>query len=100
MSSPCPFCSAPITLMQCLSAPSPWHLKCSQCANSIRLKGWAQLVCVVYLLAAVAAILMVAFIYATQRSIPRVSIALTTVGTMLGGVLLEVGLLSADPFVR
>ena len=101
MSHPCPFCAAPITLMQCLFAPSPWHLKCSRCANPIRLKGWAQLASVLYLLVAVAAILMVTFIYASQRSIPRISIALTAVGTMLVGVVLEaLMLLTTDPFVR
>ena len=53
-----------------------------------------------YLLLAIAAILVVAFIYVTQRSIPRTSIAITAVGTMLGAVALEALLLTTNPFVR
>ena len=57
-------------------------------------------VCWVYLLLAIAAILVVAFIYVTERSIPRWSIAITTLGTMLGAAVLEALLLTTNPFVR
>ena len=98
--SSCPFCSAPITLRQWVVATTPWHLPCAQCASPMRLKGWAQLVCWLYLLLAIAAILVVAFIYVTERAIPRASIAITAVGTMLGAVALEALLLTTTPFVR
>ncbi len=100
MASTCPLCSAPITLTQWLFAVTPWQLKCPTCASPLRLNGLAQLVCGVYLLLAVAAILVVAFIYVTQRSIPRIAIPLTVVATMLGSVVLEALLLTTNPFVR
>ena len=99
MTSPCPFCSAPIPLLQWLLAITPWRLICSTCQRVLRLKAWV-LVGVVYLLGATLAIGAVEFLYVTQRSLPRASIAITAVSAMLVGLLLETLVFATDPFVR
>ena len=100
MTSPCPFCSAPIPLQQWLLAITPWRLICSTCQRVLRLKAWVLVVGVLYLLGATLAIGAVEFLYVTQRSLPRASIAITAVSATVVGLLLDTLVFATDPFVR